>query len=301
MTRCRGMMPWVSRPSFRPGGMVPTLELAESPHAPGVRPVTIYYREFGSGRPLVFLHGGWGYGVYPFDAQIAALRNEHRVLIPDRSGYGHSSRVNEDMPLDFHTRAAAEMVAFLDALGIERASLWGHSDGAVIAAMMGMKAPERCELVILEAFHYFRKKPGSRGFFERFAAHPEDLGDPTRRLLAEDHGDDHWPTVLRRNCGTWFRIADAVKRPDEDLYGGRLGTLSVPTLFLHGRLDPRTEPGEMERVAKELPRAEMRLVENGKHSPHNEEAAREECNSIARDFLKGPTAARRFPRRDLEP
>ncbi len=38
---------------------------------PGRTP--IFLREHGTGFPLLFLHGGWGYEVYPFDAQIAAL------------------------------------------------------------------------------------------------------------------------------------------------------------------------------------------------------------------------------------
>ena len=264
---------------------LPTLELLQSPHAPGISPVTIHYREFGSGRPLVFLHGGWGYGVYPFDQQITEFGNRYRILIPDRSGYGHSTRVNGDMPLDFHRNAAAEMFLFLDALGIENAFLWGHSDGAVIAAMMGLIAPERCAGVILEAFHFLRKKPGSRSFFERFAAHPKDLSEGTRKLLAEDHGEAHWPNMLRRNCSAWFRIADNVQRPDEDLYDGRLGEFRAPGLFLHGSLDPRTEPGEMDRVRQALPQARMRFVSNGKHSPHSEEAAAKECNESADEFL----------------
>jgi len=268
---------------------VPTLELLRSEHAPEASPVRIFYREFGRGKPLIFLHGGWGYGVYPFDQQIREFKDEFRILIPDRSGYGHSMRITGEMPLDFHPRAAGETIAFLDALDIERAVLWGHSDGAVIAAMIGMTWPERCESLILEAFHYLRKKPGSRSFFERFAAHPEDLGEETKKLLAEDHGEKQWQTVLRRNCTAWFRLADESQRPDEDLYGGRLGELAVPTLFLHGALDPRTEPGEMERVRKALPRATMRFVMNGKHSPHSEEVAFEECNTVAREFLRSHT------------
>jgi pimeloyl-ACP methyl ester carboxylesterase len=236
---------------------------------------------------MVFLHGGWGYGVYPFDRQIEAFKNEFRILIPDRSGYGHSTRVSGELPLDFHSRAAAETMQFLDALGIERAILWGHSDGAVIAAMAGLATPQRCERLILEAFHYLRKKPGSRAFFERFAARPEDLGEETKNLLKQDHGETQWPAVLRRNCSAWFQLADLVRRPDEDLYGGRLGALKVPTLFLHGSLDPRTEPGEMELVRRAMPSAMMRFVGNGKHSPHSEDAAAEECNAIARAFLQG--------------
>ena len=265
---------------------MPTLKLPHSPHAPGISPVVVHYREFGAGKPLVILHGGWGYGVYPFDRQIAAFAGQFRILIPDRSGYGHSSPLTNEMPLDFHQRAAAETILFLDTLGIERAFLWGHSDGAVIATMMGLTAPDRCSGVILEAFHYLRKKPGSRSFFERFAERPEELGEETRKLLAADHGERHWPTVLRRNCAAWFRIADSVKRPEEDLYDGGLGELGVRTLFLHGSLDPRTEPGEMELVRHALPHATMRFVSNGKHSPHSETDAWEECNAIATEFLQ---------------
>jgi pimeloyl-ACP methyl ester carboxylesterase len=42
----------------------------------------------------------------------------------------------------------------------------------------------------------------------------------------------------------------------------------------------------MERVRQELPSAEMKFVENGKHSPHSEEAAYEESNQIAREYLQ---------------
>jgi len=266
---------------------VPTLELPRSPHAPGISPVTIHYREFGTGRPLVILHGGWGYGVYPFDRQIAAFASQFRILIPDRSGYGRSTRVTKEISLDFHQRAAAETFSFLDALGIENALVWGHSDGAVIAAMMGLTAPRRCSGVILEAFHYLRRKPGSRSFFERFSARPEELGEETRKLLAADHGETQWPTVLRHNCSAWFRLADSVQRLDENLYDGRLGELGVPALFLHGSLDPRTEPGEMDMVRQALRGAAMHFIANGKHSPHSEEDAWQECNESAREFLRG--------------
>jgi len=264
---------------------MPTIELASSPHAPGIRSVKIHYREHGQGAPLLFLHGGWGYEVYPFDRQIEALKNRFRILIPDRSGYGLSTHVNGEMPLDFHRRAAEETAALLDALGIQKAILWGHSDGSVIAAMMGLLFPERCERLILEAFHFLKCKPGSRAFFERFAAHPEDLGEETQALLKKDHGEEHWKSVPRRNCGAWFRIADSVKRADEDLYGGRLGEIGVPTLFVHGSLDPRTEPGEMESVQRTFPKAIVKFIENGKHAPHCEEAAYAQCNRLVGEFL----------------
>ncbi len=265
---------------------MPFLELNRSPHAAAVSPVRIHYRDVGSGQTVVFLHGGWGYGVYPIDRQIDALRNHVRFVIPDRSGYGRSARSQGQLPLDFHCRAAAETLLVLDALGIERAVLWGHSDGAVIATMIGLSAPQRCARLILEAFHFYRNKPGSRSFFERFANHPDQVNEATRKLLVEDHGAAHWKKALRRNCRVWLKLAAQSARPDQDLYDGRLGELKVPVTFLHGRRDPRTEPGEMERVQASLPSAEMRFIEDGRHCPHSERAAWRECNEILRDLME---------------
>ena len=115
---------------------MPCSSLQSSPLVPGISPVSIHYRDEGTGAPLLFLHGGWGYEMYPFNRQTDALSERHRSLIPDRSGYGRSTRLVGDLPSDFHYLAATETLSLLDSLGIERATLWGHSDGAVIAAIL---------------------------------------------------------------------------------------------------------------------------------------------------------------------
>lgn len=274
---------------------MPFIELPNSPHAPGIRPVKINYRDVGSGPPVVFLHGGWGYGVYSITRQIKALEGKVRFIIPDRSGYGRSTRLPGQMPVDFHQRAAEETLIVLDALGIKRAIFWGHSDGAVIAAKIGLSAPERCERLILEAFHFEPGKPNSRSFFKQFATHPEDVKEKMQKLqklLIADHGKDkdhrdkdRWKQVVQRNCRVWLKLAAQSNRRDDDLFDGQLSKLRVPVTFMHGRGDPRTEPGEMERVQAALPRAEMRFVETGRHSPHSESKSWQECNEILSEFL----------------
>src|SRR5579862_1317827 len=129
-----------------------SVRLGASPLAGGA-PVTVAYRSFGTGPPLVILHGGWGYEAYPFDVEV--LATGFRVLIPERSGYGRSTPV-PSLPLDFHRRAMLETVAFLDALDIEGAAWWGHSDGAVIAAMAGIERPDRAVAVVLVALHLYK-------------------------------------------------------------------------------------------------------------------------------------------------
>ena len=74
-------------------------------------------------------------------------------------------------------------------------------------------------------------------------------------------------------------------RPDDDLYHGRLHEITAPTLFIHGKLDPRTEPGELDAVSAQLPHAEMRILDNAAHSPHSESAAADLVTQIAREFL----------------
>jgi pimeloyl-ACP methyl ester carboxylesterase len=248
--------------------------------------VKIHYRDVGSGTPVVFLHGGWGYGAYAITQQIEAFEGQARFIIPDRSGYGRSTRLPGEMPVDFHQSAAEETLLVLDALGIDRAIVWGHSDGAVIAAKIGLSAPERCERLLLEAFHFEPSKPNSRSFFRQFADHPEEVKEKMQKLLVADHGKQRWKTVIQRNCRVWLELAAQSKRPDDDLYNGRLSELKLPVTFLQGRGDPRTEPEEIERALKALPRAKMRFVETGRHSPHNERKSWQECNEILREFLE---------------
>jgi pimeloyl-ACP methyl ester carboxylesterase len=69
------------------------------------------------------------------------------------------------------------MLHFLDALAIKRCVLRGHSDGAVIAALMGLEGPTRVLALILESCHFFRAKCDSRDFFQAMVLDPERFGE----------------------------------------------------------------------------------------------------------------------------
>jgi valacyclovir hydrolase len=262
---------------------VPIAEIPSSPLAPGVSPVRVHYRDVGAGRPLLVLHGGWGYRIYPFDRQIDALASSHRIVAPDRTGYGGSGRIAAQ-EVDFHQRAAAESLAVIQALGLERPVVWGHSDGAVIALLMALDRPDRLAALILEATHLYRNKPASRPFFDTMMRNPEGLGERVAAELARDHGES-WREVIRMNGVAWRRIADERAAPDEDLYGGRLARLRVPTLVIHGAKDPRTEPGELDALRANLGSARVALFAEGGHSPHSERLTADEVTAVAREFL----------------
>jgi pimeloyl-ACP methyl ester carboxylesterase len=265
---------------------VPHSLLQTSPLLPGVSPVQIYLRDEGAGHPLFFLHGGWGYEMYPFDRQIKSLAAGYRCISPDRSGYGRSARFEGELASDFHYRAAQETLNLMDALSIERAFFWGHSDGAVIAAILGFTAPERVDGLILEAFHYYRQKPSSRQFFEALAYRPEALGAELCERFARELGADYWRHLIATHARAWLQLAQESNGPKDDLYSGRLREISTPVLFIHGRLDPRTEPDELDAVRLLLPKAEVQIVDNGTHSPHSEIAVADLVTRVGTKFLR---------------
>jgi pimeloyl-ACP methyl ester carboxylesterase len=263
---------------------VPTVGLESSPLAGG--PATIAYRSMGAGNiPLVFLHGGWGYEVYPFDTQAQILGDRFRVLIPDRSGHGGSTPL-EVLPRDFHQRGAEETAAFLDSLGIGTAVWWGHSDGAVMAAVAAIEMPERVTAVILEALHLRRRKPASREFFEQMAFAPDSFGTRVTSILERDHGAE-WRRVLRSDGQAWLDLADSSASPEDDVFAGRLSSIRAPVLLVHGGRDPRSEPGEFAAVCSHLPDATIAYLPEAGHSPHSDPATADEVAQAAARFLQG--------------
>ena len=249
-----------------------------SPLLPGTRPIELRYQDGGSGEPIVLLHGGWGYGFYPHDDAIAKL--DRRFVVPDRTGYGGSPHIAE-LPPNFHVAAAIETEKLLGALGIRRSVLWGHSDGAVIATILALRDPKRYDGIIVEAIHLDREKPHSRDFFRQMVNDPDAFGERVTRKLADEHGADYWRTIIRAAGRAWLDIAAT---PNEDFYEHRLHELGVPMLVVHGANDPRTEPGELDRIRREVPTARIEMIEGGGHSPHSARTAAR-VTEIVDDFL----------------
>lgn len=231
----------------------------------------------------MFLHSGWGHEAMPFDPQIPALAGRYRILIPHRSGYGLSARVPA-LDLHFHQQAADETLALLDALEMPRAVLWGHSDGAVIAAICALRHPDRCRALVLEALHLDFAKPSSREFFETGVRNPDEFGPRAAAVLEREHGSD-WRDVIRRFSGVWLEIARHSRQPEEFFYGARLSGIRTPALLLYGENDPRMEPNEIEMGRRALPAARCAVVPAGGHAPHAEAAAAPEVARIVGEFL----------------
>jgi pimeloyl-ACP methyl ester carboxylesterase len=98
------------------------------------------YLDGGSGEPVVLLHG-FGGDKDHYTRVAAHLTGAYRVIIPDLPGFGEASR----NPQASHSMAAqaANVLAFIDALGLRRVHLGGSSMGGFIAAEFAARYPER--------------------------------------------------------------------------------------------------------------------------------------------------------------
>ena len=96
--------------------------------------------------PAVLLLHGWPQHWYMWRRVIADLRSDARLLAPDLRGFGWSEAPGHGY--DGET-FAADQVALLDALGIERAFVIGHDWGGWTAMLLGLLHPERVERMIV--------------------------------------------------------------------------------------------------------------------------------------------------------
>ncbi|CAN7581668.1 alpha/beta hydrolase [Pararhizobium sp. LjRoot255] len=111
----------------------------------------IGYAEAGpKGGPVVLLVHGWPYDIYSYVDVAPILADAgFRVIIPYLRGYGTTRFLAEETPRNGQQAAlAADMIAFMDALGVEKAILGGYDWGARTVNIMAALWPERCEAMV---------------------------------------------------------------------------------------------------------------------------------------------------------
>jgi pimeloyl-ACP methyl ester carboxylesterase len=120
-----------------------------------VRGVRLHVAEAGEGEPLVLLHG-WPENWWCWHKVIPALvESGYRVLAPDMRGYGWSDPAPDGYDKE---NLAADLVALLDVLGLERVQLIGHDWGSWVGFLVSLDHPDRIERFIATGIsHPFRE------------------------------------------------------------------------------------------------------------------------------------------------
>jgi pimeloyl-ACP methyl ester carboxylesterase len=126
--------------------------VTEPPDLPGVthrfvdaNGLRFHVAEAGEGPPLVLLHG-WPQHWWMWRHAIPDLSRRYRVIAPDLRGLGWTDSP-EHGPWDKET-LADDVLALLDALGLDRVRLIGHDWGGWTSLLLAMRAPERLERVL---------------------------------------------------------------------------------------------------------------------------------------------------------
>ena len=104
--------------------------------------VSLHYEEAGAGTPVVFVHEFAG-DYRTWEPQMRRFARTHRCVTFSQRGYPPSD-IPDDAARYGQDIARADVVALIEALGIERAHVVGHSMGAYTALHVGIKHPQRC-------------------------------------------------------------------------------------------------------------------------------------------------------------
>jgi pimeloyl-ACP methyl ester carboxylesterase len=213
---------------------------------------------------IVMLHEGLGsvttWGDFP---QKLAEKTGAGVFVYSRAGYGQSSAITLPRPLDYMQREATDVLPhLLDAIGFRRGILFGHSDGATIAAWYGGSVQDhRVRGLILMAPHFFMEQTNIEAIRNTVAAYEStDL----RARLTRHHADAD--AAFRGWSGAWldpgFRSFDTTEA---------LAYIRVPVLVVQGAADPYGTLAQVRVVAEECycP-VETAVLPGVGHAPHRE-------------------------------
>ena len=129
----------------------PTNQGATGSYAP-VNGLDLYYETYGSGRPLVLLHGGFG-GTWMFAQFIPALSETRQVIAVELQGHGHTADI--DRPLRYELMSD-DVAALIKHLGHENADIFGYSLGGGVALQTAIRHPEVVRKLVLASAAYAR-------------------------------------------------------------------------------------------------------------------------------------------------
>jgi pimeloyl-ACP methyl ester carboxylesterase len=213
---------------------------------------------------LVFLHEGLGSIPQWRDFPEALCRATGcRGLVYERLGYGGSDPASLPRPDDFLEREAQQhLPEVLDACGIHRPVLVGHSDGGTIALLFASAFPQRPQGVITEAAHVVLDEVTVAGVADVFRR----WSDGELRSRLERYHGDNTETMFRGWAETWLR-------PERRAWSitDRLGAIVCPVLAIQGADDEHGLPAQLDAIADGISgRAERLLVPDCAHVPHHQ-------------------------------
>jgi pimeloyl-ACP methyl ester carboxylesterase len=282
--------------SFQPG---PLADEPEDAQFTRVEQTRVRYIDVGEGPPVVLLHG-FAASLNTWDPVVPALAEDHRVIALDLKGFGWSGRPEGD----YSPQAQAELVwALLDERGVDQAAVVAHSWGSSVALAMTLAQPERVERLALYDAWVFEEQLPSFFVWARAAG----IGEAMFRLYYNERPEDKIALAfydktkitqelvehtrrMQQRRGTTAAALAAVRGQRYEAMQQRYSEIEQPVLLLWGREDKVTPLQMGERLASELPDAELVVYPRCGHFPMIE--AHSASTRDLADFLSGQEVGR---------
>ena len=203
----------------------------------------IWYAAYGSGSPVILLHGGlghsgnWGYQV------PALVGNGYRAIVIDSRGHGSSTR--DERPYSYEL-LGSDVLVVMDTLNLKNPALVGWSDGACTALILADKKPDQVAGVFFFACNM--DPSGTKEF----------VFTPTVQRCFNRHVKDY--AQLSSTPDKFDELSEAVglmQRTQPDYSAEDLAQIHVPVAIVYSEHDEFIKQEHAEYLARSIPDAEF--------------------------------------------
>jgi pimeloyl-ACP methyl ester carboxylesterase len=211
-----------------------------------VNGISIHYRIYGSGSPVIFLHGGLANSDY-WGAQVPAVAAHHTVILMDSRGHGRSTRDGRPYGYDL---MADDVVALMDHLKIAKSDIVGWSDGAILGIDLALRHKDRVGKMFAFAANTLtsgvkdnvEKNPTFAAFIER-AGHEYEAHSATPKEYA---------SFVEQIGKMW------AEQPNWS--DAQLAAIDTPVLVVDGDHDEAIKREHTEYIAAAIPHAGLLIL-----------------------------------------
>lgn len=233
---------------------------------------SVAYLRAGRGAPVVLIHGV-GMNADVWGPQIRVLRAHHDVIAMDMPGHGESTLPPDPAYLEDY---GAAVIGLLEALGIGRAALVGHSMGALVAMQVALRHPARVTRLVAMNAVFCRPPDLKRAVEARadeldlkgVAASVEPtlarwFGDPVPDRLVE-------ACALARNAleqvrPEGYRVTYRLFASSDAVFADALRQLAPPALFFTAEHDANSSPAMSLEMAARAPNGQAEILAGARH------------------------------------
>jgi pimeloyl-ACP methyl ester carboxylesterase len=248
----------------------------------------IYFEDTGGDGPAVILAHGFLMDHEMFVHQVAALRDQYRVITWDERGFGLTEY--DGQPFTYWD-SANDCLALLSHLGIERAVVGGMSQGGFLSLRVALTAPERVRALILldsgAALDHPDTLAANQGMVDLWLAvgPVDDLANAVATIIIDDP-DENPKWVAKWQARPKELMAEPARcLLSRDDVSPRLGEITCPALVVHGTEDTAITMENAEEMAAGLVGCGGVVKVSGAHAANLTNP--EPVNAAILEFLAG--------------